>query len=200
MHHLLHETGQPNKASTAQLRFAGDGLEPQVPAVTRPSAAFAGLWHAAVVNPARGLLAAAASRLAGGSVAQAGCQPPSWSVTLLCGVTGLLASPLEQVFRKRAAKKIRDANGKAVYRLQDFGVHVSDLVGGSGECAVCSQHTAGVALDSSSSASACRHLRRLSCVSAGCRCVVCPVAVQAEAIIPVAALPCTARNSNAAAC
>lgn len=30
---------------------------------------------------------------------------------------------VDKVFRKRAAKKVRDANGKAVYRLQDFGVH-----------------------------------------------------------------------------
>lgn len=99
--------------------------------VGRPPAACAGLWHAAVVNPVLGVLAAAASMLAGGFVAQAGCKPPSWSVTLFVWCDWFACTPPQQVFRKRAAKKIRDANGKAVYRLQDFGVHVSDL-GGSG--------------------------------------------------------------------
>lgn len=56
-------------------------------------------------------------------------------------MTSLLASPPEQVFRKRAAKKIRDANGKAVYRLQDFGVHVSDLGGGGRASALCAAST-----------------------------------------------------------
>jgi hypothetical protein len=32
-----------------------------------------------------------------------------------------------QVFRRRDAEKLKDAQGKPVYRLSDFGVHVSEL-------------------------------------------------------------------------
>jgi hypothetical protein len=32
-----------------------------------------------------------------------------------------------QVFRRRDAKKLKDVQGKPVYKLSDFGVHVSEL-------------------------------------------------------------------------
>lgn len=60
---------------------------------------------------------------------------------------------------------------------------------------MCSQHTAGVALDSSSSASA------LACVQADLRFswlqVWCAVLLQAKAIMHVAASPCAALNNTA---